>query len=289
MWVEISSQPAYIYCLAQPIAFVGSLYLWRLFSKRSYERNHPIEVQRRFISVSVICVLSPLLFISLFTTNTNKNPKLADASLWTYFGVKFDSSVIVAIISVVILNSVLFLGSLVQKLYVLEHEIKISKLRPADINELKQWYVAPFVEEIIFRACMIMPLIVSGESPANAIYYSPLLFGIAHGHKILEHLGSPDLKNVILEVIFQVAYTTIFGIYVGYVYVNTGSLLAAICLHSYCNMMGFPELQAMIDQDYEKSERIILQVSYAVGLIAFFYSWGYLMDPTYYDSLFYKI
>lgn len=41
-----------------------------------------------------------------------------------------------------------------------------------------------------------------------------------------------SFKKAVLIAVFKLAYTQIFGIYSGYVYVQTGSLWAAIALHA---------------------------------------------------------
>ena len=116
-------------------------------------------------------------------------------------------------------------------------------------------------EEFIYRACLINFFIETGRyTPKVIVLVTPLFFAISHVHHVIHQqraqnklkaaLGDKEkithlqeeisLQKAILIALFKVTYTEIFGIYAGFVYVNTGSLWPAIALHSYCNLLGFP-------------------------------------------------
>jgi prenyl protein peptidase len=44
----------------------------------------------------------------------------------------------------------------------------------------------------------------------------------------------------VLRSLLQFTYTTLFGGYVTFIYLRTGSLLAVVLVHVFCNWMGFP-------------------------------------------------
>lgn len=45
--------------------------------------------------------------------------------------------------------------------------------------------------------------------------------------------------------LLQFLYTTVFGWYVSWILLSTGSTLVAVLAHSICNMMGFPPFGQM--------------------------------------------
>jgi len=70
-----------------------------------------------------------------------------------------------------------------------------------------------------------------------------------------------------LIAVFKLSYTEIFGIYSGLVYVRTGSIWPAICLHSYCNYFGFPHFSALVSNKFRLTDRIVVGILYVLGLI----------------------
>ena len=74
---------------------------------------------------------------------------------------------------------------------------------------------------------------------------TPLYFGIAHVHHFYEFsLTHPHIPKsfALLNSIFQLAYTTLFGWYANFVFVRTGSLMAVVLCHAWCNWMGLPRV-----------------------------------------------
>ncbi len=53
----------------------------------------------------------------------------------------------------------------------------------------------------------------------------------------------PAVQLILLG--FQLFYTSLFGSYAGYIFLQTGSLVSATLCHSFCNLMGFPETSFM--------------------------------------------
>jgi prenyl protein peptidase len=102
-------------------------------------------------------------------------------------------------------------------------------------------------EEFVFRACIIAILHEAGYSIKHLIYVSPLYFGIAHLHHAWGNYKqwggtARALRNALLSSTFQFAYTTVFGWYASYLFVRTGNVWSPVLCHSFCNYMGFPEL-----------------------------------------------
>lgn len=63
---------------------------------------------------------------------------------------------------------------------------------------LRNFLVAPLSEEFTFRACM-MPLLLQSFTPSTAVLITPLFFGVAHFHHMIERLRSGmDMKTAII-------------------------------------------------------------------------------------------
>lgn len=99
---------------------------------------------------------------------------------------------------------------------------------------------APLTEELIYRSVVITCL-----RPAVArkwcILGSPLLFGVAHIHHAYEAVvqGTP-LREVAVATLFQLLYTTLFGVAAARMFVGSGSLWCLAVLHAVCNTGGIP-------------------------------------------------
>ena len=103
----------------------------------------------------------------------------------------------------------------------------------------------PITEEVIFRSAIVPLHLLARVSPGHIVFIAPLYFGVAHVHHFYEfRISHPDTSIIaaILRSLFQFAYTTMFGWYATFVYLRTGSLLAVILAHSFCNWCGLPRL-----------------------------------------------
>ena len=52
------------------------------------------------------------------------------------------------------------------------------------------------------------------------------------------------LNNVLS---FQSTYTTIFGMYSAFLFVRTGHIAAPVVAHGFCNFMGFPDFNELLN------------------------------------------
>lgn len=63
---------------------------------------------------------------------------------------------------------------------------------------LRNHVVAPLSEEFTFRACML-PLLLQSYHPLRAIMITPLFFGIAHLHHIIErYRAGMAIKSILI-------------------------------------------------------------------------------------------
>jgi len=150
---------------------------------------------------------------------------------------------------------------------------------------LRNLLIAPISEEVIFRACMIVPLLSSSEndndtlklSPTQICWIAPLFFGVAHLHHFYEQYRQlpavQRTKQAILQLIvgllFQLTYTILFGAYASHLFIRTGSLLAVIFVHIFCNYMGLPEVSFASPTSGLHCYRWLLWCAYFMGIALF--------------------
>ena len=142
---------------------------------------------------------------------------------------------------------------------------------------LRNMLIAPISEEVIFRACMIAPLLSSQLSPTQVCWIAPLFFGVAHLHHFYEQYRQLPLQkrtkqailHLIVGLLFQLIYTTLFGAYASHLFVRTGSLLAVIFVHIFCNYMGLPEFSFALPTSGLYCYRWLLWCAYFIGIVLF--------------------
>ena len=110
-------------------------------------------------------------------------------------------------------------------------------------------------------------------SAQSSIYIMPLFFAISHLHWCIVDIldDKVTFKKGLLIVLFKLAYTELFGVYSGVIYVRTGSLWPAILLHAQCNFFGFPHFWNITKNEFRLTDRIIPALLYLFGLIFFFW------------------
>lgn len=119
---------------------------------------------------------------------------------------------------------------------------------------------------------MIATLRAGGASARSQIMVPPLYFAAAHmhhAHEIYTQRGRTAcaLRAAVATTAVQVAYTTLFGWYAGYLFVRTGTVVAPLAAHMLCNSMGLPRLP---DEQYPAARRIgSLALTVAITLLVF--------------------
>lgn len=226
---------------ALPVVFVGSLYVRG--SKKN--RNHPTVIKQRFLGITGACILSPLPLIYMFRTY-GSGP--VDAGLLaSSFGLSA-RNIGRAIVQPLLLTAGLYAGPLL--VYVVEDVIPSPRMALASIRasnrlqSLRDYVVAPVAEEFVFRACSCGLLLAGGWSHMFAGIVAPFFFGLAHFHHLIGRVRSGDytIKQAVIAGLVQMSYTTAFGAYAGFIYFRTGHLVAPIVSHTFCNIMGLPDV-----------------------------------------------
>ncbi|KAG6479808.1 hypothetical protein ZIOFF_063282 [Zingiber officinale] len=108
----------------------------------------------------------------------------------------------------------------------------------------RNYVVAPFTEELVFRACMIPLLLCGGFGTSSIIFLTPVFFSLAHLNHFLElyYQRRYRFTKAFLIVGLQLGYTVIFGWFASFLFIRTGNLISPIVAHVFCNVMGLPVL-----------------------------------------------
>ncbi|KAJ5504635.1 CAAX amino terminal protease [Penicillium fimorum] len=212
-------------------------------------RDAPSVIRARIRAVTGSCIVGSVFVLWLIVEEGNSSLGAGTRLLgWWPVGV-------LEALRSLLLTAILFLGPLFER-GIVEGEWKFW-FRPSKLSEsLGGWigwrnYVAgPFTEEIIFRSAMVPLYLLAHTSPGRIVFLAPLCFGIAHVHHFYEfRLTHPDTPALaaLLRSLFQFGYTTIFGWYATFIYLRTGSLLAVVLIHSFCNWSGLPRFWGRVE------------------------------------------
>ena len=224
-----------------------------------------------------------------------------------------------SIIAVLILNSCLFLGEIYlifvswYEEYQFEIKIRLNQRgfvsflhfiwakfvfwmfshfeKDIDWQQFKAIIAAPILEELLYRSIIFGiyrdAFILEGNE-STCLYILPIYFAIAHLNTFYNTkiTNSQQLKNALLQIVFKLIYTQIFGIYSGWVYIRSmnnienqgkGIIISAIVLHAQCNWFGFPSLGKIFDYKIYLPKRIVIAIVYLIGIILFFSLKNYLV------------
>ncbi|KAG0495128.1 hypothetical protein HPP92_006122 [Vanilla planifolia] len=143
----------------------------------------------------------------------------------------------------------------------------------------RNYVVAPFTEELVFRGCMIPLLLCSGFQTYSIIFLSPISFSLAHVHHFMElyyQQGYSFLKAFSI-VGLQLGYTMVFGWYASFLFLRTGQLVSAIVVHVLCNLMGLPVL-------FSSSFKGLPTIGFILGLVCFFFLLFPASNPLLYNN-----
>jgi len=156
-----------------------------------------------------------------------------------------------------------------------------------NIWSVRNYIAGPITEEILFRACVLNLHHASGSTKAALVFATPLYFGVAHLHHAWETYvkGSRTRKALIggiLQSTFQFVYTSLFGWYANFIFLRTNSILAPILCHSFCNMLGFPNPAAAIEEHPKRKVPII--AAYLAGIATFSHFLWKATEPALYGG-----
>lgn len=207
-------------------------------------RDAPSVIRARITSVSLTCAAASLCTLAvLVRAGGYAAPRALHALGYWPAGVPEAARAL-------LLTALLFAGPLFEALVAEAGWRDWVTLEPVKevLAEWTAWrniVAGPLTEEILFRSAAVPLMLLARTSLAKTVFLSPLVFGLAHAHHLYEfrvtHPRVP-LAAAVLRSAFQLGYTTLFGAYATFVFLRTGSLLAAVAVHVLCNCMGLPRV-----------------------------------------------
>lgn len=273
--VGLSPFNAILWCLFLGILYVGTLYIWRF--DKDLRRNHPKQVKNRFISLSIASVLSLLLLRFVLC----KKDTFVREGFLDITGLRLWSGAFLMCFVGLLHVATLFLGPLALRFLdndwsfdidgdtdFYQHRSMLDALKyyAGNIYWWRTFVVGPGSEELVFRACMCPVLQRAGFSRVGICFLAPMFFGVAHLHHYYELRKTYPAKKAALGVLFQFCYTYFFGVYACFLFMKTKCIYACILAHAFCNYMGFPDLDALVEHKHKN----ILRILYVGGIVGFY-------------------
>jgi prenyl protein peptidase len=294
MVIELSALFALFLSSLFAFGFVLSLYIWR--NPLTLDRDNPTIIKQRFISILTVSIAVPIIFSALSKPDQTK---LYGPNFLAWLGFPLSLSIFPALILPLILTAILFTGPLLMHFLSLDSNNSSSTLYNTITESLhnsseqqrlitmRNLLVAPLCEEFVFRICICTLLIAGNYSFNQTILISPILFGIAHLHHLINLVQSKgySMQQGLFTVTFQLLYTSIFGCYASFIYLRTGHCMSVFLVHSFCNLMGFPTFDWLFSSYHPAYKyRTIILAAFMSGIIGFSYALFPLTDPHIYDS-----
>ena len=231
---EITKAFAISYCIIVSLFYVSSLYMFVPARIRSLDRDNPSHIKVRLSIVIVVSVVLSMSYSPIFCENGCLSNFMGSKEYLGWKNMSFDDG------KVLLHSMVLFCMPLI-----LEGRAKLlSVIYHYPIYQfLRNIVIGPMTEEIVFRGCLVAPLLCSGFSVLQTTFTAALFFGSVHIHHLIAKLqnGVP-FKNAFLTTAFQFTYTYLFGAFSTYAFIKTGSIVGISMSHSFCNFMGLPNL-----------------------------------------------
>lgn len=277
--LQVGPDVAILTSLALSFVFVGSLHLWRLCGFEELDRNEEGTIKRRCVSTLASCALAGALVCHL--AEPLRGEQLGTSVLPLDYGQLFGlctAEAPRACLQSLVLTASLFLGPLLQHaLGVHEGYVLLVSVPDNRWTALRDVVMAPLTEELFFRACLVRLWDAASISEPLIIFIGPLVFALAHAHHFVEKIRRHESKTTaFLQVIFQVLYTSLFGMFASFILLRTGSTWAAVVSHMFCNHQGFPDVSFFSDViNPLHGRRYLLAAVYLVGIVVF----GCLLFP----------
>ena len=227
-------------------------------------------------AIFCVCVAAPL-YVWAWSSHGKQRDHGVE-SLWRVLGFKTEGLVL-ATLCPLVLVLLAYLGPLVHLLSIGENLFGNLSEDRIDIS-VRNYIVAPFSEEFIFRACML-PFLLPHLGHFWTILLCPLFFGIAHLHHFFEWLRDRDtsITEAVLGLFGQVGYTSLFGVFSAFLFVRTGHLVSPVLAHSLCNMFGLPPVDLLAIHAHP----VAMAALYIVGLVAFIVLLFPLTEPSWFS------
>lgn len=290
------------FCLTTSAAFVGSLYMLVPARVRALDRDHERQIKWRTFATGMVCL----------GAYTGSQYLLCEKGIWTLQDTRPSSFALqtfavssralahvgflyagpmaegAALVATFINRQSNFKGlEYIKALYGYHLEPTIRSLTFQDTRGWITWrnlVIAPTMEEVAFRTCMVPVLLAAGLGVNTVCWTSPLFFGVAHFHHALQRLrqNGTTPARVAVQTLFQFAYTTLFGAYAAYAYIHTRSSIAVALVHGFCNWIGLPNFLCCREKHVLYGYRRGLLMAHLIGLACFTATLfrGFLRSPS---------
>ena len=282
-----SSLVAWGSALGITAVYVGSLYLWPEVPAEG--RNHPRTVKKRFASLVGACAAACVPLMRAITASpmpdaVTRAGVTPPQSLVIALGIEPDlEAAATSTVATLGLAVALFLGPLTHLAIDGRLFSRFTNALNVDsVLKLRDYYVAPASEEFAFRACVTQFVMWSGASTVRAaVFLSPMCFGAAHLHHFRElRRRTGSAATALAAIAAQFTYTTAFGWFAAFAYLRTGHLLGPVAAHSFCNVMGLPDVVGACGH----RRKGVIGVAYVFGVCAFVCGLWPLTDPRWHPA-----
>ncbi|KAK0939857.1 CAAX prenyl protease [Friedmanniomyces endolithicus] len=262
---SISPQTALLCAALYTLVYVAPFYLSpTLRSTPLQSRDAPAVIRARVRAVALSCLFSTVVTVYVLTIHGQASPRDIARLLGFW---PFDPSDVARVLGLV---AILFAGPLYET-FILNsawRQLSITNLKAGLFENwigYRNLIIAPASEELVFRSLTISLYLLAKVRPTRIVFITPLIFGLAHVHHLIEFLQSrtppgkrspplPVWINGLIRTLFQFTYTSLFGFFAAFVFLRTGNVYAVTLAHSFCNWMGVPRVWGRVGQfaaDYE--------------------------------------
>ncbi|KAJ4159288.1 uncharacterized protein LMH87_008195 [Akanthomyces muscarius] len=210
----------------------------------SRSRDDPAAIRARVRAVTLSTTACSIVTLITLCCLSQQRPALY---LMGYWPVRLVESA-----KALLLTATLFAGPLYESLFIDGGWRYIGTGLQRLWQSWPEWrniVAGPVTEECLFRSAVVPLLVLAKASPSSIIFLSPLVFGVAHIHHFYEfRLTNPGLPiyAAVARTVIQLTYTSVFGAYVTFLFLQTGSLLAVVLVHAFCNSLGLPRVWGFI-------------------------------------------
>ena len=286
----MNTSSAYGFCFMTSAAFVGSLHTLVPKHVRALDRNDPRQIKWRSFATGFVCIgaligrtylLSDHEKLAVMPSPSDLTISLsqtlsASAKALFHVGTLYTGPILQGITCVAAYmkhHSSFSAPEYFKSLYAYHIEPTMRSLSFKDDKGWESWrnlIIAPLMEEVAFRTCMIPILVASGLSESAVCWTAPLFFGIAHAHHATHRIRQGTRPaTVAIQTLFQFAYTTLFGAYASFVFMRTHSTMAIVLTHGFCNWMGLPNFLFIQKQHLLYDYRRELLLAHLLGCVCF--------------------
>ncbi|EME48288.1 hypothetical protein DOTSEDRAFT_42514 [Dothistroma septosporum NZE10] len=262
----ISERTALLCAVLFTVLYIAPFYLSKtLRTTPLVSRDSPTVIRARVRAVGLSCLASTVIAVYVLLIYGHATPR----DVFRLFAIwPVDLADCLKVLALV---AVLFVGPLYETLLIdnawRSFSLKAVKEEFWDhLPGFRNYVIAPWCEELVFRSLVIGLYQIARVSPTRIVFMTPLIFGVAHVHHLIEFIQShkpprstiPPAKIVLIGMIqslFQFTYTTLFGFFAAFVMLRTGNVFASVTAHTFCNYMGLPRVWGRIGK-FEELESL---------------------------------